>query len=143
MTLLEILGRITGTYPAKSTNQPTRLIRVERASVSMGDDCMAPNAVELECTEDERLSHFLVRVVDSLPAMRNSVWPVYYKKNVIAFISFDEKGEFSIERAVKNIHVWSIAGATLFCAYYYEGMLRDENPECGTLLEKVKRELEE
>lgn len=143
MKLLEILGRITGSNPAKSTDRPARILRVERASVSMGDDCMAPNAVEFECTEEERLSNFLTRVADSLPAMRNSVWPVYYKKNVVAFISFDENGESSIECTVEDIHVWSIAETTLFCAYYYEGMLRDKYPECVTLLEKVKRELEE
>lgn len=141
MKLTDILLAVTGFYPKKTTNGETRTIRVERQSVSMGDDCTAPNATELTCTEGEKLSDFLVKVSTCVPAMRNSVWPVYYKHNVIAYMIFDGNGKCTIERIVKDINVWSIAPTTLFCKYYYEGMLADAYPECKTLIEKVKKDL--
>lgn len=125
-------------------------IHIERDSVCMGDDCMAPNPAEISYYPDEKLSSFIKDVVNYLPLISaqdkgSIVWSVLCGGRVIAFIIHDERGNNTFEFPRGNIRVVNLAKKGLFCGYFPDSTAElrpydDEKryPRCKTLLDKVK-----
>lgn len=141
MSLKEKLLRKVGLHDEPKKETGAFAIRVERDSVCMGDDCNAPNAMDVPCREGEKLSEFMGTLAASLPKMRSSVWAVKCKGNVIGFIDTNRFSRCETTICINDIQISSLASEKLFCKYYTEGRMANKYPECETLLEKVRKEL--
>lgn len=142
MLLKEILLRATGFYKESENETGIGTVHVERDSVCMGDDCTAPNAVELPFRKDEMLSEFMVTLAESLPRMSNVVWAVYCRDDVIGYVYTNGARQVRTMLRIKDVRTASLGKEMLYCSYYYEMLMADKYPECKNLLEKVRKELE-
>lgn len=93
-------------------------IIAERSSVCMGDDCLAPNRATLKYEDGEKLSAFLLKVADYVPAMSSTVWTVESDGKVIAYLDLDENAKASYKVCRDDIYMKDIPGQRIFCRYY-------------------------
>ena len=129
-------------------------IYITRSSVSMGDDCGAPHESCIEYALGERLSDFVIKIADYLPAMRDSVWSIRIDRKVVCYLDFNSDGKYSYELVIPNKKVSEFSGK-IHCHYYYgtgsfqlnrikdgefvfDEKLCELLQKCGTLLEQVK-----
>lgn len=98
-------------------------IKATRESVCMGDDCNAPNARELDYKPDQLFSEWLSVVADYVPTMHNVVWSVHAKSDLLAYLIFDHKGNFTIELIIPDQNMSMLGINEVYCRYYYQGEL--------------------
>jgi len=93
----------------------TVVFLAERDSVSMGDDCMAPHARELEVRKDARLSEFLRQVADYVPPMRDLTWEVRCGDDVIGRLVSHEDAKYDVELARAECGVLELPECAVYC----------------------------
>lgn len=121
-------------------------IVVKRDSVCMADDCLAPNRSEFTFGEEETLKDLIIQISRYVPNMKDVVWSINYNGNPIGYVNFcsDDK---KFELVTENIKIIELQNRNLYCKFYNSSKLMDFTvnppellyPECGTLLQKVKR----
>lgn len=98
-------------------------IKATRESVCMGDDCDAPNVRELDYKPDQLFSEWLSVVADYVPTMHNVVWSVHSKNDLLAYLIFDHKGNFTMELIIPDQKMSILGINEVYCRYYYQGEL--------------------
>ena len=125
-----------------------RQITVDRDSVCMGDDVTAPNARTLDIGVRAMLSEVLERVAAYLPNMHGTIWTVDSGRQVLAYILMADDGRISLELCQPDRPFRDLEIKALHCQYFppwrftwkeKTGEIVEKYPECGTLLDKVKR----
>lgn len=102
------------------TKNETLLVYAERQSVSMGDDCHAPHRCPLEYTKDTMLSEFMSSVADYVPSMHNFTWEVRCDLQTLAYLIFDDKGNWTYELAVVDAELYMLLDKYLDKEIYAE-----------------------
>lgn len=92
------------------------VIHATRKSISMADDCLAPNAKDLPYGEEEKLSSFIEKIVGYVPNMRDLVWVIHGNDEILAYIIFDSNLNCSYELN-KDILIKDIKEKKIFCTF--------------------------
>lgn len=71
-------------------------VKIDRESVCMADDCMAPNEKVFTVKEKEKLLDVFWRIAEYLPRMSNAVWAVDSGTNVLGYIIMDADIRFEL-----------------------------------------------
>ncbi len=101
------------------------IIVATRDSVCMGDDCMAPNRCDIPYHKEDKLSDLMSYVYQYVPTMKNTIWVVRNKQQVIGYLMIDEEGNYSYELEMKNKSIYSLGNNSIHCSYFYKGRCRD------------------
>ena len=126
-------------------------IKVTRDSVCMGDDCNAPNEVIIMVSNRDDLSEVFYKVSQTLPKMKEVIWPIDTGIKVLGYIIFDEKGKITFDYCVPYKEVVISQLVRLHCSYFHcrsftyqkDGQEVEKYPQYKTLLEKVKQAIGE
>lgn len=133
-------------------NKKDSVIRADRDSVCMGDDCM-PHCKELTINSKISIRELLAILADYVPSMKNVIWAVQSNSGLCGYIITDEQANASFEVYGEDTSIRNRGIKEVMCKYYYpskfswidgkSGERVDKYPECETFLEKVKRDNEE
>lgn len=115
-------------------------IRATRDSVCMGDDCTAPHEAFLEYLPNQGVISLLNTVAEYVPKMSNIVWTVSCGETVIGFLISDENRSYTAEADCTDEFAQNIS--EIHCRHYYDYEFGNKYPDCGSLLEKVKKNLQ-
>jgi len=91
-----------GTERVKKQKAETKVVWAERQSVCMGDDCHAPHRCPLEYEENTLLSQFMSTIAAYVPEMNNFTWEIRCDLQTLAYLIFDDKGNWTYELAVAD-----------------------------------------
>ncbi|MDD6070829.1 MAG: hypothetical protein PUC12_08470 [Clostridiales bacterium] len=72
------------------------IIRVDRDSVCMGDDCM-PHYKKLTINSKTSIRELLAILADYVPTMKNVIWAVQSNSGLCGYIITDEQADASFE----------------------------------------------
>ena len=124
---------------------------LNRDSICMGDDCF-DHREQCSLNENMLFSEFLAILADYVPTMHNIVWAVYTGNDISGYIITDSDGSptfdlCSEDKTIKELHITEAN-----CRHFYQssfswtdsdGKIISKYEECPTLLEKVKKHLEQ
>lgn len=140
-----MLNKIHNVFLKEKTTE----IIFDRDSVCMGDDCMS-HTKTVQVEQRSTISDLLYELADYVPSMKNVVWMVKEKNEVIGFIETNEDSKVKVYVNGKDMVIGTrFEKKELFCRYYYSSIFTwidgntgeriNKYAECSTLLEKVMK----
>lgn len=124
-------------------------ICADRDSICMGDDCFS-HETDMILPEDILLSQLIQQLADYVPSMTNVIWAIRSDIGVCGYIITDSAADVSFELCFADLPIKEMNIDKVMCklyhpSYFYRsdkqtGERIEKYPECGTFLEKVKKD---
>ena len=101
----------------KETDRPVSdiLIHVERDSVCMVDDVMAPNAMDAGFEQDTMISELVNGLVGYVPAMINYEWEILCDHKLIGKLVSGEDRTYKAELMIQDTTISELPDTKIFC----------------------------
>lgn len=128
-----------------------RIIKIDRDSICMGDDCFSHEKF-LTVNEEMTLISLFEYLIEYVPTMYHVIWAIRSNQGVCGYIMTNDTGQANIELVGENQKLLDTSINEIMCKYYYPSSFSWINGETGerihkyseslSFLEKVKRDNE-